>query len=383
MKRRDFMKSAAVIAGVQLARGERPQQNAYGDRIENWVKQHPRLYFTPGRMAGLRRRLSRNASLQARWAKLRRRADELVEARLLTQQDADSIGGSNANYPAVSSQVRNIGMTLGLAWRMTGEERYARKLREALLNGVGFERWISRNWLQRTPSWRSGLWTSSLTVGCAAGYDALHEFLSAAERQRIAEGVLRLGILPLLEDWVLAERRVHALDSMGHNYFCICSAGAGIGALALLGEDPRAPAGCRQWKPRSKRFSIIEVRCCSTNRSVSTTRALTTRAFITPTSPCRNTSCSDSRALTPSRSQSRRASPSWSGWRSFSSTRFTPRQNLYWRSTSAMTGRPAARLKACDCSRHRVFRPTWRAGICSVWLPNQPIRWPWHITTMP
>ncbi|MGH7944635.1 MAG: heparinase II/III family protein [Opitutaceae bacterium] len=78
-------------------------------------------------------------------------------------------------------------------------------------------------------------------MGCAAGCDALQDFLSVTDRLRIAEGMVRLGILPLLEDWVLPERRIHALDSMGHNYFCICPAGAGVGALALFGEDPRAP----------------------------------------------------------------------------------------------------------------------------------------------
>ncbi len=241
MKRRDFMKSAVVITGTHLARGERLQQNANGDRIGNWAPQHPRLFFTPDRIAGLRGRLTRDASLQARWAKFLRRADELVETRLLTQQDADSKGGAAGDFHVVSGQMKVMGMTLSLAWRMTGDERYARKLREAMLNSAGYERWNSQNWRDRTPSWRSGLWTAAFTVGCAAGYDALHEFLPAAERRQIAEGMLRLGILPLLEDWVLAERRIHALDSMGHNYFCICPAGAGVGALALLGEDPRVP----------------------------------------------------------------------------------------------------------------------------------------------
>ena len=238
MKRRDFLKTPLALSAVLVTPEFQAELAAQPAPTE---ASRPRLYFTPGRMAGLRSRLTRDASLQARWAKLLRRADELVEVRLFTQKDADSIGGSNANYPAVSQQMRHIAMVLGLAWRMTGEERYARKLREALVNSVGFERWIGQNYLQRTPSWRSDLWTSALTVGCAAGYDALHEFLSVAERRRIAEGMLRLGILPLLEDWVLAERRIHALDSMGHNWWSVCVSGAGVGALALLGEDPRAP----------------------------------------------------------------------------------------------------------------------------------------------
>ncbi|MGH9847321.1 MAG: hypothetical protein ACREEM_52165 [Blastocatellia bacterium] len=49
MKRRDFLKSTAIITGAQLTRAERTQQCANGDRIGNWVKQHPRLYFNRGR----------------------------------------------------------------------------------------------------------------------------------------------------------------------------------------------------------------------------------------------------------------------------------------------------------------------------------------------
>lgn len=52
--------------------------------------------------------------------------------------------------------------------------------------------------------------------------------------------MLRLGVLPILSDWILPPTRIHSLDTMGHNWWGVCVAGAGIGALALLGDDPRA-----------------------------------------------------------------------------------------------------------------------------------------------
>jgi len=66
--------------------------------------------------------------------------------------------------------------------------------------------------------------------------------------------MVRLGILPALNDWVLPERRIHALDSMGHNWWAVCIAGPGIAALALLDRDPRAAAWAQAAEDALERF---------------------------------------------------------------------------------------------------------------------------------
>ncbi|MBI4873924.1 MAG: heparinase II/III-family protein [Acidobacteria bacterium] len=90
-------------------------------------------------------------------------------------------------------------------------------------------------------AFRPGINTARFCFGYGAGYDAIHEFLSADDRKKIAAGMIRLGVLPTLDDWVLPEKRIHALDSMGHNWWSVCVAMAGVAALALIGDDPRAP----------------------------------------------------------------------------------------------------------------------------------------------
>ena len=96
--------------------------------------------------------------------------------------------------------------------------------------------------------------TTTFSFGYAAGYDALHPALSENDRATIAEEMVRLRALPLLNDWVLPGKRIHSLDSMGHNWWGVCVAGGGLCALALLGDDPRAQewidavdAGFVQW----------------------------------------------------------------------------------------------------------------------------------------
>ena len=245
MKRRDFLISTAVITSAQLARGERPQQSANGDRIENWVKQHPRLYFNQQAIARLRQRIKADDGFKPRWSKLIERADALAQAELVTEaiarQPARRGNAARANYPQASGQISVMGMTLGLAYHVTGEERYAQKLRQALLHYAGYQQWCSPAYNTRNPPWNSELATGAFCLGAAAGYDALHDFLSVEERKRIAEAIARLGILPTLDDWVLPERRIHALDSMGHNWWSVCVSMAGVAAVALLGDDERAP----------------------------------------------------------------------------------------------------------------------------------------------
>ncbi len=245
MKRRDFLIDTAVITGAQLARGERSQQRANGDRTENWVKRHPRLYFNQQAIAQLRQRVRTDDGFKQRWSKLLERAETLVKAELVTEamarQPARRGNAARANYPQASSQISAMGMTLGLAYRVAGERRYAQKLRQALLHYAGYQQWCSPAYNTRKPSWNSELATGAFCFGAAAGYDALYDFLSVEERKRIEEAIARLGILPTLNDWVLPERRIHALDSMGHNWWSVCVSLAGVAALALLGNDERAP----------------------------------------------------------------------------------------------------------------------------------------------
>jgi hypothetical protein len=65
---------------------------------------------------------------------------------------------------------------------------------------------------------------------------------------------VRLGVLPTLDDWVLPGKRIHALDSMGHNWWSVCVSMAGLACLSLLGDEPRAAGwldritrGLAQW----------------------------------------------------------------------------------------------------------------------------------------
>ncbi len=187
-------------------------------------------------------------------AALKQRGEELLAAEPVPESVAMIGGGQQAHYAKPGNQITETGLTLGLLFQLTGDRRYAEKLREALLYYTHYVRWAGPGLAERIPPWHSELDTTTFSFGYAAGYDALHGFLSEADRKTIAEGMVRLGVLPTLDDWLLPGTRVHAFDSMGHNWWGVCVAGGGLCALALLGDDPRAQgwidavdAGYVQW----------------------------------------------------------------------------------------------------------------------------------------
>jgi hypothetical protein len=205
-----------------------------------WKPSRPRLFFDPERIVRLRQQIQEEGPVKEAWSRLLSRADRLLQAEFVSEDYAERGSGQHGNYGAPSSQVSDLGMTLGLAYQVTGQESYAQKLRDALLYYAGYKRWGGRDFLNRQPPWHSELNTARFCHGYAVGYDCLRDFLSPDDRKTIAEAMIRLGILSTLDDWVLPGKRIHALDSMGHNWWSVCVAQAGIASLSLLGDDPRA-----------------------------------------------------------------------------------------------------------------------------------------------
>lgn len=192
---------------------------------------HPYLFFTAEQIAGVKQRIQREPALADAWARVLTNASRTVEQ-------------TRPNSAALE--------TLGLAYQMTGEKRFAEKAREVLLRECRKSSWTDPQMLRRRPPWHSALDTARSCYNVAVGFDCIHDFLSAADRRTIAGGLVNLGILPTLNDWVLGDKRIHALDTMGHNWWSACVFMAGVGALAVQDEEPRA----QQWLEQINRGSV-------------------------------------------------------------------------------------------------------------------------------
>jgi len=142
--------------------------------------------------------------------------------------------------PAARSQVVKLATggsleALCLAYRVTGDKQYAEKVRGQLLKECRVPEKATSSY-----HWEGGLSGAHKCFKVALGYDSIYDFLSPEERKTISSALVRYGIEPMLNDWLNGEHRIHALDTMGHNWWSACVFLPGVAALAVMDEEPRA-----------------------------------------------------------------------------------------------------------------------------------------------
>ncbi len=177
------------------------------------------LLYTDSNIAKLKSQISTNESVKNNWNNQYKQAKDLLKKKKLSSKD---------------------GLLLGLVYRMTGEEKFASKLKEILLNYTSKSTWEGATLLKRTPAWKGGLRTSHTSYDIAIGYDCIYNYLSEQERLDIAKDIVRLGIIPAREDWLEPGKNMHTYDTMGHNWWSACVYMSGLASLALRDEIPEA-----------------------------------------------------------------------------------------------------------------------------------------------
>ncbi len=182
---------------------------------------HPRLFFTADRVEALKARIATEKSSAEAWAAVLATADRAVEK------------------PSDAGRAME---QLALAYRMTGDKRYAALVRDALRREIAKPNWGEADLLKRDPVWHAGLGLARSLYSAAVAFDSVHDALTPDERREIAKGIVDLGVLPTFNDWVLGGARIHSLDTMGHNWWSACVFVGGIGAMAVMDEEPRATA---------------------------------------------------------------------------------------------------------------------------------------------
>lgn len=254
---------ASLLAGVVSSPGTDAQSGAAAPM------RHPRLFYNAASLQQLHQMLATDVAAEAR---LKNSGRQWLAAELVPEAVAMQGQGQHANYGRPGDQMSDMGLTLGLLYHLTGDKRYADKLREAMLFYARYVRWTGQSFERRSPPWHSELDTAKFSFGFATGYDALRGILSDPDRKAISDAMIQLAVVPTLDDWILPGTRIHSFDSMGHNWWGVCVAGAGLCALALLGDEPRAQgwidaidAGFEQWF--NYRGNVLQNRVATFERS--------------------------------------------------------------------------------------------------------------------
>jgi len=212
-----------LIVAVQLFGSFRAQAADKLGRRSN----HPYLTYSDANIERLKERIGNEPSIAEVWEKMLVNANSMLEP-------STGDGGGRRRGRGRSNEL------LCLAYRMTGDKRFGERVKESLLSQKLGGRSGSMLML-RNPPWHSGLGSGEACASFGIAFDTVYDLLTPKERKTLAAKLAEEGILPVLNDWVLGGQRIHTIDTMGHNWWSAIVFGAGIGAMAILDEDPRAP----------------------------------------------------------------------------------------------------------------------------------------------
>ncbi len=222
----------SVLAAATLAMAIVPMTG----RAQDAEVAPPSLAFKPANIARVRQLIASDAEARARWNALRQTADKAL-----------------STSPKGDREIDAAMEALALVFRVTGQLKYAQGTRSLLLQRAAKPDWLTDAPLaRRDPPWKSDLGMGYAAASTGIAYDAVRDTLSAADRRTIVQGLIRGAIMPIMNDWVNGDTRIHTLDTMGHNWWAHIVFGAGVAALAVRNDDPRG----LEWARRIDEASV-------------------------------------------------------------------------------------------------------------------------------
>ena len=186
--------------------------------LETLEKGHPRLMLKDKDLENLKALHTEDKALQKCLRDVLEEADECAGRPMLTYR---KIG---PRLLSVSRECLRRVYALSLAYRWTGQEKYAQKAAENMLTVCAFNDWNPSHFLD----------TAEMSHAVGLGYDWLYSYLDAATREKIRAGLIKNGLEPGLAAykkswWVQSE----------YNWNQVCNGGLMIGALAIAESDPQ------------------------------------------------------------------------------------------------------------------------------------------------
>lgn len=143
---------------------------------------HPRLLIDAAKVESIKQRIATPA-LSREYNALITHATALLQAPYLQYAKEDGV-----RILPVSQELTTRAQTLGLAFQLTGDTRYADRLWRNLEAVLGFPDWNPDHFLD----------TAEMAQGVALGYDWIWSFLTPARRDAVEAGIIRLALNPAL-----------------------------------------------------------------------------------------------------------------------------------------------------------------------------------------
>jgi hypothetical protein len=186
--------------------------------LSDLVAGHPRLMMKDTDLAFLKECYADDPALQKCWQDVVRDADRCLTRPPLVYR---KIG---PRLLSVSRDCLGRIYALALAYRWTGDGKYAAKAKENLLQVCAFQDWNPSHFLD----------TAEMSHAVGIGYDWLYGYLDEPTRSTIRQALIEQGLKPGLE--VYAKKGWWTESE--YNWNQVCNGGMIIGALAIAETDP-------------------------------------------------------------------------------------------------------------------------------------------------
>jgi len=191
---------------------------APSDLLQTLDKHHPRLMLKDDRLDQLKQLYQRDKLLRKCLNDVLRRAEAYLDEPRLTYH---KIGPRLLHVSR--SCLRRV-YSLALAYRWTGQEKYAEKALENILTVCEFKDWNPSHFLD----------TAEMSHAVGIGYDWLYHYLDPGTRRKIEAGLIKNGLEPGLR----AYEKQQWWCRSEYNWNQVCNGGLIVGALAVADTKP-------------------------------------------------------------------------------------------------------------------------------------------------
>lgn len=212
------IKSAAFFMLLTTIAASVDAQPVSSGALANLHAGHPRLMLLDGTLESLKARYATDVTLKRYVDESLAQADEILAAAPLTY---DKIGPRLLH---VSRECLRRVYALALAYRWTGEKRYAAKALENMQTVCAFKNWNDSHFLD----------VAEMCHAVGIGYDWLYDTIPSGDREAIRKKLIEYGLQEGVEEYEHWE----GWPDSEHNWNQVCNSGLIIGALAIAEDAP-------------------------------------------------------------------------------------------------------------------------------------------------
>lgn len=228
----DFLTLSELIRDVIYETPPTPEAVITQLKNNNPANKHPRLFFSEDMpVRELRRRIKYEPYKS--WAN-----DIILRAEsCISKLEADPIEyeiSDGVRLISVCERVLDSVENIGFAYMMTGDTKYADKVKETILTVCSFPDWNSKHFLD----------VGTMSAAVALGYDWCYDNFTDNEKIAVKNALINYALKPVMDDYNEVAGRVRTFkwsskttDAYPNNWISICTAGTIMAALAIGDED--------------------------------------------------------------------------------------------------------------------------------------------------